>query len=291
MLLPKFNYHQPATLSHAFQIMAECGESACILAGGTDVLVNMKKGITVPNHLVSLPQIPELRGLDLQENKLVIGPCQTVAEIADSPEITSRFNALALGAMNLGSPLVRNLATIGGNIVSARPAADLLPPLIVHGASVTLRSLDSRRNILLEDFLKGPGRTDRNPEEILCEIVLEAPPSCSGSHYIKLGHRKAMDISIVNVAAFIEMDHQRRLIRSSRLSLGAVGPTPIRALSAEEMLRGEKPSEDLLKRAARAAARESTPIDDFRGSADYRRLMIEELTRRALNGALAKALS
>jgi len=285
MLLPKFDYHEPATLAEACEVMAELGKRARPLAGGTDLIVNMKKKILTPEHLVSLGRLEELKGIDSHDGTVRIGALMSVAEIAESAEVKGSYAALAHGASVLGSPLIRNLATVAGNLVSARPAADLPPSLMAYGAGVVLRKKDGERLIALEDLIQGPGKTAMEPEEILTHVVLETPPSGSGAAYIKLGTRKALEISLVSVASYVSLDESGGSIASARIVMGAVGPTPLRATSAEKLLMGENPSEQIFERAGEAAALESRPIDDFRGSAEYRRAMVKVLTERTLRAA------
>ncbi len=152
MLLPKFQYHEPSTIDEVCQIMAEFKEKACPLAGGTDLLVKMKNSIISPENVVSLGRIEKMMDVDHSEDRLKIGACRTVAQIAQSERIRDGFNALKTGANSLGSPLIRNLATIGGNILTARPAADLPPPLMAYGAMVVLRKSSGERSVSLDDF-------------------------------------------------------------------------------------------------------------------------------------------
>jgi CO/xanthine dehydrogenase FAD-binding subunit len=289
MILPKFEYHDPSTLDEACQIMAELKEKARPLAGGTDLLVNMRRGTVSPENVVSLGRIEELRGIHPSNGQLRLGACMTAAEIGQSKEVNDLINPLASGANRLGSPLIRNLATIGGNIVTARPAADFPPPLMAYGASVVLKNSSGKRTISLDNFFRGPGQTVMEPDELLTEITIERPPPYSGGDYIKLGARKTLITSIVNVAAFLSLDGRDGTITSARVVLGAVAPVPVRAPSSEQVLLGENPTDALFLRAAEAAAGDSKPIDDFRGSAEYRRAMVEVLTRRALSMALRKA--
>ncbi|MBF0508573.1 MAG: xanthine dehydrogenase family protein subunit M [Deltaproteobacteria bacterium] len=289
MLLPKFDYHEPATLGEACQVMGDLGLKAKALAGGTDLIVNMKKKILSPACLVSLGRIKELKKIDSSNGLLKIGAGLTAAEVAETEEIKNNYSALSRGASCLGSPLIRNLATIAGNLVSARPAADFPPPLMAYGARVVLKSSSGERVVSLDDFFKGPGRTLIAPEEILIEIVLDKLPPFSGAGYIKLGTRQTLEISLVNVAAFVSLDGPGGVIKTARIVLGAVGPVPLRAPSAEKALIGEKPSEALLAKAGEAAALDSKPIDDYRGSAEYRRAMVDVLTRRALIEAVTAA--
>jgi CO/xanthine dehydrogenase FAD-binding subunit len=289
MLLPRFQYHEPATLAEACRVLAELGGGARPIAGGTDLLVSMRRGTAAPEHLVSLGRVNELALMDVSGRPFTIGACCTVASLADSPEIASAFEGLREGALSLGSPPVRNLATVGGNLVTARPAADLPPPLMAYGGSVSLQSSQTQRLVPLDQFFLGPGRTVMQPAEILTSVVLETPPPFSGSSYIKLGTRRALEISIVSVASFVTLERPGGRIRSARIVLGAVAPVPMRARDAENTLIGETPSRSLLVKAGETAAGESKPIDDHRATAGYRRDMVSVLTQKTLVAALERA--
>ncbi|PKN28417.1 MAG: xanthine dehydrogenase family protein subunit M [Deltaproteobacteria bacterium HGW-Deltaproteobacteria-21] len=289
MLLPSFQYHEPKNLNEAIGLLGEMGGGASILAGGTDLLVNMKKGKLSPKNIVCLSRVEELKGVKRNHGSMSIGPCVTAADLKDREEVKSDFSALAEGAGLLGSPLIRNLATIGGNIVTARPAADLAPPLMVYGARVVLKKTEGERILPLEEFFLGPGQTSLETGEILCSIVLDSPPSFSGGGYVKLGLRKSLEISLVNVAAFLSLDGPSGPVRDARIVLGAVAPKPMRSSSAEETLIGGEPDERLFQIAAEKAAGDARPIDDFRGSAEYRREMVKVLTKKALVKAYEEA--
>jgi len=289
MLLPRFQYHEPATLAEACRTMAELGGTVRPIAGGTDLVVNMRRGAVTPEHVMSLGRIKELCAMDLSGRRFTIGACCTVASLAESSDLASQFHALHEGALSLGSPLVRNLATAGGNLVTARPAADLPPPLMACGGSVTLHSSQEQRVVPLDQFFLGPGRTVMKPSEILTSIVIETPPGFSGSSYIKLGTRRALEISIVSVACFLTLERPGGRIQSARIVLGAVAPVPMRARDAENALIGELLSHALLVKAGETAAGESKPIDDHRGTAAYRRDMVSVLTQKALQAALERA--
>jgi CO/xanthine dehydrogenase FAD-binding subunit len=291
MLLPRFQYHEPATLAEACRMMAELGNCVKPIAGGTDLLVNMQRGTIAPEHVVSLGRIKELSAMDISGRPCTIGACCTVASLAESSDIASTFGSLHEGALNLGSPLVRNLATVGGNLVTARPAADLPPPLMAYGGSVSLQSSQTKRCVPLDQFFLEPGVTVMKPTEVLTGIVLETPPPFSGSSYIKLGTRRALEISIVSVASFVALERPGGRILSARIVLGAAAPVPMRARDAENTLIGEVPSRSLLVKAGETAAGESKPIDDHRGSAGYRRDMVSVLTQKTLVSALERANS
>ena len=290
MLLPRFEFHEPITVEEACRMVGELGEKAKTLAGGTDLFVNMKKRLLAPEHLVSLDRVELLAELGPSNGTLRIGACVKASEIAESDAVRD-FPALQEGASKLGSPLIRNLATIGGNLVSARPAADFPPPLMAYGAKVVLKSSTGERTVALADFIQAPGKTVITPLEILEAILLEKPEAHSGSAYLKLGIREALEISLVNVAVFLTTEGPDGPIKAARVVMGSVGPTPLLSPSAEKTLLGEKPSRALFLAAGAAAAMDCRPIDDFRASADYKRAMVKELTRRALIRAYDRARS
>jgi len=291
MLLPRFQYHEPRSLTEACRMMAELGAAASPIAGGTDLVVNMRRGTLAPEHVVSLGRINELCAMDMTGRTLTLGACCTVASLAESSDIAAGFPALCEGALTLGSPLVRNLATLGGNLVTARPAADLPPPLMAYGGSVTLHSSQEQRVVPLDQFFLGPGRTVMKPAEILGSVAIDIPSAFSGSSYFKLGARRALEISIASVASFLALERPGGKILSARIVLGAVAPLPMRAGGAEKILIGETPSRSLFVKVGETAARESKPIDDHRGSAEYRRDMVSVLTEKTLVAALERANS
>lgn len=286
MLLPRFEFHEPHTLEDACRLMGELGEKARPLAGGTDLLVNMKKKILAPEHLVSLGRIEPIGELSSDNDGLRLGAALTAAQIAESADVRERFPALAEGASRLGSPLIRNLATVAGNLASARPAADFPPPLIAYGARVVVRNASGDRTLPVEELFRGPGATSLGPDDLLEAVQLDALEERSGAAYIKLGVRQTLEISLVNVAAYLGLEN--KTIQTARIVLGSVAPTPIRAPAAEKTLIGESPSPALFAKAAEAASEDAKPIDDFRASAAYRRDMVRTLTRRALETALAR---
>jgi carbon-monoxide dehydrogenase medium subunit len=282
MRLPRFDFHEPASIGEACEILATYGPKAKLMAGGTDLMVNMKKKMLTPDHIVSLSKITALQGMTEKDGRILIGARFTAAELSADPQVKKRLAALRAGATALGSPLIRNRATIGGNIVSARPAADLPPALIAYKATLILESSQGRREIPLERFFKGPGWTELQPQEMLTHISVPIPRDGEGAGYINLGVRKSCDCNIVNLAASIALASEDGSIKEARIVMGSVGPTPLRARSAEAVLKGRKPDSDLFRKAGEAARQDCTPIDDFRGGASYRNAMVGVLTRRTL---------
>jgi len=290
MLLPKFEYHEPPTLEEALHVLSEFGGNAKLLAGGTDVFVRMKLKVDKPTHLISIAKIPGLDQIVPRDRHgVTVGGGVTAAALSRHELIVDRFTPLAVAAGRLGAPMIRNRATIGGNLVNARPAADFPPPCMVLNAILRLKSSAGERDIPVSDFFRGPGETVIEPNELLVAIDIEIPPPWSGGAYIKLGQRKALEISMVNVAALLTLETPDGPITNARIALGAVAPTPVRAFAAEQLLIGEKPSEELFQRAGEVGVGMCSPITDHRGTMEYRCMMIEVLTKRALGMALEQA--
>lgn len=286
MLLPVFEYHRPNSLAEAFEVLDQYGEKAKVLAGGTDLMVNMKRKVVTPDHVVGLEKLTDLNEIVVSGDRIGIGALTTAASIAASNVLKNGVGIIAEGAGKLGSPQVRSRATIGGNLCTARPAADMPLPLLVLGARVVLAGSNGQREVSLDEFFLGPGQTVVKPGEILTGVVIDKPRPGTGGGYIKLGLRRAMEISLVNVAAAITLDSDGKTIKSAKVALGAVAPTPIRAQQAEKVLAGAMAGDDVFAQAGLAAAQDAKPITDHRGSAEYRREVVAVLTKRALQAAL-----
>jgi len=286
LLLPKFDYHEPENMRSALELMSSLKSNAKIIAGGTDILVNMKKGVISPKYLVSLVKMKELFVLEQRKKGIAIGSHVIVSELAESGLLWKNYSLIAKAASVLGSPLIRNRATIGGNIVTARPAADLPPALMAVGAKVELKGKKGRREVSLDEFFLGPGKTVIRADEILTKIIINELPPFTGGDYMKLGHRKALEIAIVAVAARITLDKPQGIIKNVRIILSAVAPQAIHAVTAEKILLNEKPTEKLIERAATLAMQDCRPITDIRGGAEYRKEIVKVLTKRTLANAV-----
>jgi carbon-monoxide dehydrogenase medium subunit len=284
--MKRFDYLAPKNLQEAFGMMSDHPE-AIPLAGGTDLLVQMKEGHRSARALLSLKRVPEVHQF-AQNGKLAFGSAITVGQIAANRQIQQDYTALAMGAGLIGSVQIRNMATVGGNLCNAAPSADTAPPLLVLGAQAVIASTQGERKIPLESFFLGPGQTALQPGELLQEIVVPSPPILSGSFYVRHTPRARMDIAVAGVAAALTLDQDGK-IAGARIALGAVAPVPMRATQAEVLLCGQACTEDLLHEAGATAAQEAKPIDDLRASAEYRRHLVNILTLHALRGALAEA--
>jgi carbon-monoxide dehydrogenase medium subunit len=282
MLLPRFDFHRPTSIAETCAILDEYGDSASLVAGGTDVLVNLRRKRFAPSQLVGIGRVSDLDGIRTGKGEVVVGSLVTAAGLADNRTLRRQFSVLVQAAEELGSPPIRNRATIGGNLVTARPAGDLIPPLMVLDARVNLVSMDGVREIPVERFVTGPGKTKIKTNEVLTHVVIPRPDPATGGAYIKFGARHSCEISIVSVAVFVSLTPAGRRIKSAKIVLGAVAPRPIGCPRAEELLAGATPGESAFAAAGSAAARAAKPISDHRGSARYRRQMVEVLTRRAV---------
>jgi CO/xanthine dehydrogenase FAD-binding subunit len=292
MLLPKFEYHEPSTLEEALHLLSELGGNAKVLAGGTDLLVRMKQKIDKPTHVISIARVPGLDSIVPRNSHAVsIGGAVSATALSRHELLNDRFLPVAMAAGRLGAPMIRNRATIGGNLVNARPAADLPPACMVLEATFKLKSISAERDVPAANFFRGPGEADIEPNELLVSINMDTPAPWSGGSYIKLGARKTLEISMVNVATMLTLDSADGVITNARIALGAVAPTPVRAYAAEELLIGQKPSEELFQTAGQTGVGICSPITDHRGTMEYRCMMIEVLVTRSLKEALERARS
>lgn len=250
-----------------------------VYAGGTDVLVRLRSGSGHPQQLICLDRLRELQGIEDHEDRVLIKAGTSHARILADPIIRTRFPVLTRAVKSLGSPPIRNMGTIGGNICSASPAGDTLPPLYVLRGEVALRSRTADRRLPIGDFIKGPGQTAIRPDEILTGIWIPKNPQFNQQHYEKVGQRKALAISIVSLAALIDLN-PAGIIEDIRLAWGSVGPTVVTAPEVEAILRGRPLRLEVLKEAAEATRRAVSPINDVRASADYRREVAGNLLYR-----------
>lgn len=284
--LPSFEYYRPSTLEEAVALQARYDGELCFLAGGTDLLVKMKEGKLRYGVLVDIKRIPEMGSIRPENGVIRLGAAVTSRAIARSPLVRERLPLLSRALGLLGSMQIGNRATIGGNLCNASPAADSAPPLLVLGASVKLIGARGERKVPLENFFLGPGKTVMD-REMLTEIQVPAAPAQGRGVFYKLGLRAAPeDIALVSVALFGVPDAGGKNWQDLRIALGALAPTAVRALHAEESLRGQPIGRKSAEDASRLAAeKDSNPISDIRASAKYRRAMVELLVKRALEQA------
>ncbi len=286
----RFDFLEARNLRHAIALLERHGEEARPVAGSTDFLVRWRQGFWRPACVVNLKGISSLERITYSpQNGLRLGALATVQAIETNAQVRRRYQALATGATSFAGVQVRNLATVGGNVCNASPAGDTLPALLAFDAQCAITGPDGARSLPLTEFFQGPGRTALEQGELLTQLTLPPPLPRTGSLYIKHSPRGAMDIATVGVASVISLEEDGVTCRDARIALGAVGPVPFRATEAENLLKGRELSPDALAQAAEAARNAATPIDDVRGTAAYRKDMVEALARRTLQYALRMA--
>ena len=286
----RFEYFAPQSLDEAVTLLKEHGDGVKLLAGGTDLLVQMKEAGLHPSAVVSLHALPELRRIEFDEAQgLRVGAGVDMATIESFPAVRERYTALADGAGVVGSVQTRNMATLGGNIANAAPSADAAPPLVVLDAVAEIVGPEGSRQVPVSELFVGPGRTVLAPDEVLMGFSLPTPPSRTGSVYRRHTPRKMMDIAAVGVGVRLTLAPDVDTIREARICLGAVAPTIISASEAEESLAGQAPSDEAFAWAAELAQAASRPISDVRGSAEFRRYLVGVMTKRCLGIALERA--
>jgi len=280
--LPKFEYLAPRTMDEALSLLSQYKGRAKVIAGGTDLIPKLRRReLKAPEYIIDLKGIPDFDYIKYNEGSgLTLGALTTIHSVENSPIIRDKFAVLVQAAESMASPQVRNRGTIAGNICNAVPSADAAPALLTLEARLKLVSPKGERTVGIEDFFTGPSKTALTDGEILQEIQLPNLPKSAKGRYLKLTPRRAMDLAIVGVAVVVIAEDG--VCKDVRIALGAVAPTPLRAKKAEAVLKGQGFDAEAMEKAAEVAAGESSPIDDHRASAEYRREMVRVLTRRAI---------
>jgi carbon-monoxide dehydrogenase medium subunit len=283
------DYLRPQTVGEAVAALAAGGGRATLIAGGTDLIADMKFRGFQPAALININQVDGLRYIEEDASGLRIGALANLQDFIGNPLIRARYTALADAADRFASLQVRNLATVAGSLGRASPGGDVAPPLLALGASVVALSEEGERAIPLSDFFLGPRRTLLKPTELMREVRIPALPPRTGSAYARLSYRDVLDLCIVGVASCVTLDTEER-VASVRFGLGSVAARPVRAPQTEAFLAGKVLTDDVIAEAGRISSGDANPISDQRASAEYRRLMMPVLTRRSLTRARAAAL-
>jgi CO/xanthine dehydrogenase FAD-binding subunit len=281
--MKQFSYHEPKTVSEACSLLSQFGHEARVLAGGTDLIVKMKQGVSAPKHLVNLKKIDDLGFIRGNEEGYHIGALARISDIAEHEGLQGRVPMLCSAARSLGSAQVRNIATLGGNLCNASPAADMAPGLLALDAVVNIVGPTGDRVMPLEAFYQGPGEIALGGGEILTRVFVPYPPEGTRQIYIKHGPRRAMDIAIVGVAVALLFDSPTDPCKMARIALGAVAPTPVRAKKTEKIIEGRKMQTMPLKFVSETLRQEIAPLSDVRASKRYRTEMVGVLTLRAID--------
>jgi aerobic carbon-monoxide dehydrogenase medium subunit len=278
----------PTSVEECLRTLAERGPDARVVAGGTDLLVQLKNGMLRTGCVVDLSGVSQLRQLARANGSgLRIGAAVTARTLERDPGVKAAYPAIAESGALVGSVQVRNLATLGGNLCNAAPSADMAPPLMALDAEAVIAGPKGTRRVPFASFFLGVRRTVLQPGELLVEIAVPDPGPHSGGNYRRHTPRRELDIAVVGVASQLTLS--KGVCARARIALAAVAPTPVRATAAERLLEGHPVTPELIERAAGAAVEAAHPISDQRGSADFRRHLVQVLTRRTLTTALARA--
>lgn len=283
--MQEFSFESPSTLAEVCQRLAQTGGR--LIAGGTDVIPQMRDGRFQAERLLDLSRLTELSYIRQDNGAVHIGALTSYTKMIDSALLQEVAPLLVQAAALVGAVQTRNRGTLGGNIANASPAGDTLPPLLALDAEVTLVSAAGERAMPLARLLRSPGKTDLRPDEVIHHISFKPLPAGVRSIFLKLGNRQGMAIALVNAAVVLQPGEGER-VEDVRIALGAVAPTPIRCPRAEAILKGQPLTGELIEEAAGAAMQECSPIDDVRGSAGYRRHGVRVLVRRGLQIAAGR---
>ena len=280
---PFTEFHAPRTLDEALEILRDKAAAACVLAGGTDVMVRVRRGVVPAERttLLSVHRIAGMRGCRRENGELVVGAATTASDLGREPLVAECAPILAHVANRLASAQVRNAATIGGNLANASPAGDLINPLLLLDARLVLASSRGRRTVAVDEFFTGPGESVLRPDELLVEVRIDVPSPDRVFRFQKAGTRPAMECSVVTVGLAFTATSQ--VFEQVRVAFGSSAPTPLRGRKTEAVLEGQRATPEVVERAARAAKEEVSPISDIRGSECYRRALVGAFVTRLLH--------
>jgi carbon-monoxide dehydrogenase medium subunit len=284
-----FEYEAPTSIAEAVRVLGKANGVARPLAGGTDLIDQIRVGRLHPNVVVDLKKIPELNMLELSATGLRLGAAVPCYRIYGDPHISAAYAALADSARIIGGIQIQSRASIGGNLCNSGPAADSIPSLIALGAIAVIAGVAGTREAPVEDFCTGPGKNILQSGDFLVELRFPPRPPHSGSHYRRFIPRNEMDIAVVGVGASVVLDAKGESFVSARIGLGAVGPTPFFVQEAGQLLAGQPVSDAAIEKAAAAARNIARPIDDMRGTREFRLHVTAVLTRRVLEEAVKRA--
>ena len=284
------NYEAPTTVDQAVRLLAAHGEKARALCGGTDLIIQLRAGVRRPEWVVDLKNIADLRRISFSiQHGLRLGAAVPAIEIHENADMRRYYPGLTEAAHLIGSLQIQSRASVGGNLCNGSPAADTTPALIALAAKCRVVGPRGERIVPAEDFCTAPGRTVLAPDEILVEFQIATPAGHASDAHLRFIPRNEMDIAVVGVGAALSLDLADDRCTAARIGLGAVGPTPIFAREAGAALVGKRLDSAAIENAARAAIAASSPIDDMRGTAEFRRHIVGVLTRRVLTIAIERA--
>ncbi len=284
-----FEYFEPSTVSESISLLDKYKEEAKVIAGGTDLLVEMKQAHISPKYLINIKTIPGLDYINYDPNEeLRIGALTTIRALEKSTEIRQRYPIIYQAVSHFGTISVRNMATLGGNLCNAVPSADTAPGLIALSARAKIVGPDGEKTVPLENFFTGSGKTVLKTGEILVEIQVPVPPANTKGVYLKYTMRSKTDLPVVGVAVVATLEPKDKVCRDIKIVLGNVAPTPMRAHNAEEIIRGKRIDEAIIDRCAQAASDEAHPRPgSIRASVEYKKAMVKVFTEEAIREAVA----
>jgi carbon-monoxide dehydrogenase medium subunit len=284
-----FEYEAPTSLADALALLARHNGKARPLAGGTDLIDQVRLGRLQPDLLLDIKKIADLNRLEVGSHGVRLGAAVPCYRISGDPVIQRDYTALADSCRIIGGIQIQSRASVGGNLCNSSPAADATPSLIALGAVCVIAGINGTREVSAEHFCTAPGKNVLQPGELLVELKLPPRPAASGSHYRRFIPRNEMDIAVVGVGASVTLDASGQKFVAARVALGAVAPTPLFAEEASALLVGQPVTEEVIRRAAQAARQVARPITDMRGTAEYRRHLVGVLFERAVQTAVARA--
>ncbi len=285
----QFRYVRPDSIDALLSMLTSQRGRVKLLAGGTDLIVQMRSGAVTPELVIDVKQVPELNRLLVSEKGLTVGAAVSCRTVYEDRQVARNYPALIDSTSLIGGVQIQCRASIGGNLCNASPSADMIPALIVLGAVAVIRNTDRERALPVEDFCTGPGTNALADDEVLMSLKLPSRPDNSGAHFLRFIPRNEMDIAVANAAASIVLSADGKYYSSVRIAIGAVGPTPILVQEASEALQGKRVSDASVGAAAKIARHTASPIDDMRGSIAQRKQLVEVLVTRALHGAIERA--
>lgn len=285
----EISYAAPCSGDELLRLLEHHRESAALLAGGTDLIVQIRTGRQKPLLIIDLKRIPELNALSWSAAGLSIGAAVSCRTLNEDPEIARTYPALLDATSSIGGIQIQGRASIGGNLCNASPSADTVPALIALGANVILQGPGGIRELPVEDFCTGPGENALGGDEFLQSVELPPPAARSGARFLRFTPRNEMDIAVVNAAASVALSEDGERFAEARIAIGAVAPTPLHVRGAGAGLEGRAVCRESMARAARLARESASPIDDMRGTVVQRTHLVEVLVGRALRGALERA--
>jgi CO/xanthine dehydrogenase FAD-binding subunit len=291
--LENTKYHAPATLDEALDLLKKFSGRCNVLAGGTDFVVDLnEKRIAPSENLIYLGNVSKMKFIREKDSALEIGAMVTHAELESDPLVHRVAPLISMAAESVGSPAIRSMGTIGGNIATASPAGDMSTALLAFDSQIIFKYRTESKKVPLKDFFIGPGQTLLKPDGLIYSISFPLPEvQSTGQTFMKLGKRVAMSCAIVSCATVATIDRSSGKLTDVKISLGSVSPKPMRALETEKFLKGKTPSESLYEKSGQIAMKECDPIDDIRGSALYRQEMVAVFVKRSLKEACHQVLN